>query len=63
MFIMIIIMIAVFAAIFQWFPVNMVKPWIMFFLCFAICATVNVIISSLKEKKETVTDKESNEEV
>lgn len=52
MFIMVIIMIAVFAAIFQWFPVNMVKPWIMFFLCFAICATVSVIISSLKEKKE-----------
>lgn len=52
MFIMIIIMIAVFAAIFQWFPVNMVKPWIMFFLCFAMCATVSVIISSLKEKKD-----------
>lgn len=52
MFIMVIVMIAVFAAIFQWFPVNMVKPWIMFFLCFVICATVSVIISSLKEKKE-----------
>ncbi len=52
MFVMVIIMIAVFAAIFQWFPVNMVKPWIMFFICFAVCATVSVIISSFKEKKE-----------
>lgn len=52
MFVMVIIMIAIFAVIFQWFPVNMVKPWIMFFVCFAICATVSVIISSLKEKKE-----------
>lgn len=52
MFVMIIIMIAVFAAVFQWFPVNRIKPWIMFFICFAIYATVSVIISSLKEKKE-----------
>ncbi len=52
MFVMVIIMIGVFAAIFQWFPVNMVKPWIMFFICFVICATASVIISSLKEKKE-----------
>lgn len=52
MFVTVIIMIGIFAAIFQWFPVNMVKPWIMFFVCFAICAIVSVIISSLKEKKE-----------
>lgn len=52
MFVMIIIMIAVFAAVFQWFPVNMIKPWIMFFICFAIYATVSVILSGLKEKKE-----------
>ena len=52
MFAMVIIVIAVFAAIFQWFPVNMVRPWIMFFICFVICATISVIISSLKEKTE-----------
>ena len=52
MFITIIIVIALFVAIFQWFPVNMVMPWIMFFVCFAIFATVSVIISGLKEKKE-----------
>lgn len=52
MFITIIIVIALFVAMFQWFPVNMVMPWIMFFVCFAIFATVSVIISGLKEKKE-----------
>lgn len=52
MFITVIIMVAVFAAVFQWFPVNMVTPWIMFFICFAICTTVSVIISVLKEKSE-----------
>lgn len=52
MFVTIIIVIALFVAIFQWFPVNMVMPWIMFFVCFAIFATVSVIISGLKEKKE-----------
>lgn len=52
MFVMVIIMIVAFVAVFQWFPVNMVKSWIMFFICFAICATVSVIISSIKEKKE-----------
>lgn len=52
MFITVIITIAIFAAMFQWFPVNMVKPWLMFFICFAICSIVSVIISNLKEKKE-----------
>lgn len=52
MFTTVIIMVAVFAAVFQWFPVNMVRPWIMFFICFAVCATVSVVISILKEKKE-----------
>lgn len=52
MFITVIITIAIFAAMFQWFPVNMIKPWLMFFICFAICSAVSVIISGLKEKKE-----------
>lgn len=52
MFITVIITIAVLAAVFQWFPLNMVKPWIMFFICFTICATVSVIISNLKERKD-----------
>lgn len=52
MFIAVIIAIAILAATFQWFPVNMAKPWIMFFICFAISATVSIIISNLKEKKD-----------
>lgn len=52
MFIAVIIAIAILTAAFQWFPVNMAKPWIMFFICFAISATVSIIISHLKEKKD-----------
>ncbi len=52
MFIAVITMVAIFAALFQWFPVNMITPWILFFICFAICATVSVVISILKEKSE-----------
>lgn len=52
MFVSVIIMIAIFAAVFQWFPVNKITPWIMFFICFAVCATVSVVISALKEKSE-----------
>lgn len=52
MFITVIIMIAIFAAIFQWFPVNMIKPWIMFYICFVVYSTISVIISGLKEKRD-----------
>lgn len=52
MFLSTIIMIAVFASVFQWFPVNMVSPWIMFFVCFAVCAAGSVMISVLKEKSD-----------
>lgn len=52
MFICIIIVIAVFAGAFGWFPVDMVRPWIMFFICFFVCAAVSVGISVLKEKSD-----------
>ncbi len=51
-FISIVILIAVFATIFRWFPVNMVLPWVMFLICFAVCATVSVVLSVLKEKRD-----------
>ena len=51
-FISIVILIAVFATIFRWFPVNMVLPWVMFLCCFAVCATVSVVLSVLKEKRD-----------
>lgn len=52
MFVAIIILIAVFAAVFRWFPVNKITPWIMFFICFAVFATVSTLISIVKEKSE-----------
>ena len=52
MFLTVILMIAILAAVFEWFPVNMVLPWVVFLLCFVIYATGSVILFYLKEKKE-----------
>ena len=52
MFICIIVVVAIFAGIFNWFPVDMVMPWVMFFICFFVCATVSVGVSVLKEKSD-----------
>ena len=52
MFACVILSVALFAAKFQWFPVNQVKPWLMFFLCFFFCAAVSVTVSVLKEKSD-----------
>lgn len=47
-----ILSIGVFAFSFQWFPVNQIKPWIMFFICFSICATISIMVSAIKEKSD-----------
>ena len=52
MFVSVVIVIGVFAAGFGWFPVNEVKSWIMFFLCFFVCCSISVTLSVWKEKKE-----------
>lgn len=52
MFVIVVVAIGVFAAAFGWFPVNEVKPWIMFFVSFFICSAVSVSLSVWKEKKE-----------
>lgn len=52
MFSCVIILIGVFAAVFKWFPVNMAMPWIMFFICFFVCASISVCFSLLKEKSD-----------
>lgn len=52
MFGCVIILVGIFAAIFKWFPVNMAMPWIMFFICFFICASASVYFSLLKEKSD-----------
>ena len=52
MFVCIIIVIGGCAALFNWFPVNMVLPWILFFASFFVCAGISVALSILKEKEE-----------
>lgn len=52
MFLSIIAVIAFFIFRFDWFPVMMWQPWVMFFVCFGICAGVSVALSVLKEKSE-----------
>ena len=47
-----VMIIAVFAAVFQWFPVNMWKPWAMFFLCFGLSFLGSRFVVTLKEKVE-----------
>lgn len=48
----VILIIAVFAAVFRWFPVNTAKPWIMFFICFGISFVGSFFVMRLKEKAE-----------
>ena len=48
---LVVVMIVLFVWIFGWFPVNEVKPWIMFLICFTVSAGASTIISVLKEKE------------
>ena len=50
MFGSVVLMIGFFVWIFGWFPVNEVKPWIMFLICFAVSAGASTAISVWKEK-------------
>jgi len=52
MFASIILVIAVFAGIFGWFPVQMWQAWLAFFICFTVCAVISTVISVIKEKSE-----------
>lgn len=52
MFLCVIVATAVFIYAFKWFPVNMVLPWVMFFLNFTLYSTVAVVLSVWKEKSE-----------
>lgn len=52
MFGCIILSVGISAAVFQWFPVNRVIPWIMFFVSFAVCSVIGVMVSVIKEKNE-----------
>lgn len=61
MFTCIILSVFFFAAAFQWFPVHQLKPWLMFFLCFSVCAAVSVLISVIREKNDNQKMKEALE--
>ena len=52
MFVSIIVVIAVFAAVFGWFPVHMWQAWLAFFVCFAVSAGISTAVSVIKEKSD-----------
>lgn len=52
MFLCVILVVGAEAALFHWFPVDQVKPWCMFLLCFLVCAVASVGITTLMEKSE-----------
>lgn len=52
MFGAVIVTIVLFVILFGWFPVNMWKPWVMFFVCFLVCAVLSTILSYVKENYE-----------
>ncbi len=53
MFVFVIGVIAVFIAMFGWFPVTEWSAWVMFIVCFAVSAGISTFVSSLKEKADT----------
>jgi len=52
MLVSIIIIIAFFIIIFDWFPANMWQPWVMFFLCFGVSFLGSFFVMLVKEKME-----------
>ncbi len=47
-----IIVIVCFICMFGWFPVNMWRPWVMFFLCFLLCFAVSTAVTAWRERAE-----------
>lgn len=52
MFFLVILIIALYAYLFGWFPVNMLEAWGAFFACFAICAFASTYIMTWKTDRE-----------
>lgn len=48
----VVLLLAVFIIVFQWFPVTMWQPWVMFFLCFGISFLGSYLVMTVKEKTE-----------
>lgn len=52
MFISVVAMIMLFVWWFDWFPVNDLEPWIMFFVSFGISTAGGIAITTIKERME-----------
>ena len=52
MLMIIVIVMAAFVIVFQWFPANMWQPWVMFLICFGISFAVSYLVMIIKEKTE-----------
>lgn len=52
MFFLVVLLIALFAVLFGWFPVNMLEAWGAFFACFAACAIASAYLMSWKTDRE-----------
>ncbi len=48
----VVMIIAAFIRIFNWFPVNMWRPWAMFFVCFGLSFLGSCFVVMVKEKVE-----------
>lgn len=48
----IVVIIAVFVIAFHWFPVNMWKPWVMFFISFGVSFLGSYFVTKIKEDTE-----------
>lgn len=57
----VVAIIGVFIKLFGWFPANMWKAWLMFFLCFGISFVVSMAIAILNERMENRKMKEALE--
>lgn len=52
MFFFVVLLIALFAWWFGWFPVTMLKAWGCFFACFAICSFISAYLMAFKSDRE-----------
>lgn len=52
MVLLVLLFVAGFILLFDWFPADMWQPWAMFFICFGICFGIGTIVTALKEKEE-----------
>lgn len=58
MMVAIIVIIAVFTAVFDWFPMTMWQPWAVFFFCFVLCAggTFGIMFFKVKVENKKMED-------